>query len=147
MNPIVNLIMIPAVWVETARSFGKDSKKDALLCLITLGFYLYYLNYIEDVNYIQNRRLKPKTSTGEWITSILFAIVAATIVHTYFFQPFVIPSSSLEKSLLVGDFLIVSKIHYGARGPMTTVATPMVHDTIPIRGTLCVPTCYVSSMG
>ena len=132
--PIVNLIMIPAMWVETARAFGKDSKLDALLCIITLGFYLYYLNYIEDVSFIENRQLKPKTAAGEWITSILFAIVAATIVHTYFFQPFVIPSSSLEKSLLVGDFLIVSKIHYGPRVPMTTVAAPMVHDTIPVLG-------------
>lgn len=132
--PIVNLIMIPAVWVETARAFGKDTKVDALICIVTLGFYLYYLNYVAEVNYIENRELKPKTSTGEWITSILFAIVAATIVHTYFFQPFVIPSSSLEKSLLIGDFLIVSKIHYGARTPMTTVGAPMVHDTIPKLG-------------
>lgn len=130
--PIVNLIMIPAAWVETARAFGKDSKIDALLCIVTLGFYLYYLNYIADINYVEDRKLTPKTSTGEWITSILFAIVAATIVHTYFFQPFVIPSSSLEKSLLVGDFLIVSKLHYGARIPMTTVGAPMVHDTIPV---------------
>lgn len=130
--PIVNLIMIPATWVETARAFGKDTKLDALMCIVTLGFYLYYLNYIADVDFVENRKLKPKTSAGEWITSILFAIVAATIVHTYFFQPFVIPSSSLEKSLLVGDFLIVSKLHYGARAPMTTVGTPMVHDTIPL---------------
>ena len=130
--PIVNLIMIPAVWVETVRSFGKDTKVDALIAIVSLGFYNYYLNYIADVNYIEDRKLTPKTSTGEWITSILFAIVAATIVHTYFFQPFVIPSSSLEKSLLVGDFLIVSKIHYGARTPMTTVGAPMVHDTIPV---------------
>jgi len=133
--PIVNLIMIPAVWVETARSFDKDSKIDALIAIVSLGFYNYYLNYVADVNYIENRTLKPKTSTGEWITSILFAIVAATIVHTYFFQPFVIPSSSLEKSLLVGDFLIVSKLHYGPRVPMTTVAAPMVHDTIPVLKT------------
>ncbi|NRR90561.1 signal peptidase I [Winogradskyella undariae] len=132
--PIVNLIMIPASWVETARAYGKDTKLDALLCIVTLGFYLYYLNYVADVNYIENRVLKPKTGTGEWITSILFAIVAATIVHTYFFQPFVIPSSSLEKSLLVGDFLIVSKLHYGPRTPMTTVGAPMVHDTIPVLG-------------
>jgi signal peptidase I len=130
--PIVNLIMIPAAWVETARAFGKDTKLDALLCIVTVGFYLYYLNYVADVNYVENRKLIPKTSSGEWITSILFAIVAATIVHTYFFQPFVIPSSSLEKSLLVGDFLIVSKLHYGPRAPMTTVGAPMVHDTIPI---------------
>ena len=47
-------------------------------------------------------------------------------------QPYTIPTSSLEKSLLVGDFLFVSKFHYGARVPMTTVAAPMVHDTIPI---------------
>ncbi|WP_370392065.1 signal peptidase I [uncultured Winogradskyella sp.] len=133
--PIVNLIMIPSVWVETARAYGKDTKLDALLCIVTLGFYLYYLNYVADVTYIEDRQLKPKTSTGEWITSILFAVVAATIVHTYFFQPFVIPSSSLEKSLLVGDFLIVSKIHYGPRAPMTTIAAPMVHDTIPVLKT------------
>ncbi|MCC1484944.1 signal peptidase I [Winogradskyella immobilis] len=130
--PIVNLIMIPAVWVETARSFGKNSNIDGFLAIITLGFYNYYLNYVADVKYIVDRDLKPRTSAGEWVSSILFAIVAATIVHTYFFQPFVIPSSSLEKSLLVGDFLIVSKFHYGARTPMTTVAAPMVHDTIPI---------------
>lgn len=130
--PIVNLIMIPAVWVETARSFGKNSNVQGFLSIITLGFYNYYLNYAVDVAYIENRSLKPRTSTGEWVSSILFAIVAATIVHTYFFQPFVIPSSSLEKSLLVGDFLIVSKFHYGARSPMTTVAAPMVHDTIPL---------------
>lgn len=133
--PIVNLIMIPSVWVETVRSYGKESKVDAVIVILTLGFYIYYLNYVEDVNYLENRQLKPKTSLGEWVTSILFAIVAATIVHTYFFQPFVIPSSSLEKSLLVGDFLIVSKIHYGARVPMTTVAAPMVHDTIPVLKT------------
>lgn len=130
--PIVNLIMIPAVWVETVKSFGKETKLDALIAIVTLGLYNYYLNYIANVEYRENRQLKPKTPIGEWITSILFAIVAATIVHTYFFQPFVIPSSSLEKSLLVGDFLIVSKIHYGARLPMTTVAAPMAHDTIPV---------------
>ena len=129
--PIVNLIMLPVVWVETARSFGKNTTLDTVLAVITLGFYNYYLNYVADVNYVENRSLHPNTSGGDWISSILFAIVAATIVHTYFMQPFTIPSSSLEKSLLVGDFLFVSKFHYGARVPMTTVGAPMVHDTIP----------------
>ncbi|MFV9550197.1 signal peptidase I [Algibacter sp. PT7-4] len=130
--PIVNLIMFPVVWVETARSFGKNTLTDTILAVITLGFYNYYLNYVAQVEYIENRSLQPKTAAGDWVSSILFAIVAATIVHTYFMQPFTIPSSSLEKSLLVGDFLFVSKFHYGARVPMTTVAAPMVHDTIPI---------------
>ena len=130
--PIINLIMFPVVWVETARSFGKNTNTDTFLVIATLGLYLYYINYILDVKYIENRSLKPKSNSGEWVSSILFAIVAATLVHTYFMQPYVIPSSSLEKSLLVGDFLFVSKFHYGARAPMTTVAAPMVHDTIPL---------------
>ena len=130
--PIVNLIMFPVVWVETSRSFGKNSTIDTLLAVITFGFYNYYLNYFVDVEHIKDRSLHPKTGLGDWVSSILFAIVAATIVHTYFIQPFTIPTSSLEKTLLIGDFLFVSKVHYGARTPMTTVAAPMVHDTIPI---------------
>ncbi len=130
--PIINLIMFPVIWVETARSFGKNTYKDTFLEIISLGLYNYYLNYIEDVKYVENRDLHPKSSSGDWVSSILFAIVAATIVHTYFIQPYVIPTSSLEKTLLVGDFLFVSKMHYGARTPMTTIATPMVHDTIPV---------------
>lgn len=130
--PIVNLMMFPAVWVETIRSFGFNERKDTLLILLTLGLYGYYLNYTQKLDYVEDRSLKPRTATGEWVSSILFAVVAATIVHTYFIQPFTIPSSSLEKSLLVGDFLFVSKFHYGARTPMTTVAMPMVHDTVPV---------------
>ena len=71
---------------------------------------------------------------GEWVSSIVFAVVAATLVHTYFIQPYVIPTGSLERTLRVGDFLFVSKFHYGARTPMTTVAAPMVHDTLPVLG-------------
>ena len=130
--PIVNLIMFPVVWVETARSFGKNTTIDTILTVITFGLYIYYINYALDVSHIKDRSLHPKSGAGDWVSSILFAIVAATIVHTYFIQPFTIPTSSLEKTLLVGDFLFVSKIHYGPRIPMTTVAAPMVHDTIPI---------------
>lgn len=129
--PIVNLIMFAVVWVETARSFGKNSNIDTILAVATLGLYNFYLNYVAEVSHIKDRSLHPKTGLGDWVSSILFAIVAATIVHTYFIQPFTIPTSSLEKTLLVGDFLFVSKFHYGARVPMTTIAAPMVHDTIP----------------
>lgn len=132
--PIVNLIMFPVVWVETIRSFGRNSTTDTVLVLITLGFYIFYVNYATDVTYIEDRDLKPRTSAGEWVSSILFAVIAATIVHTYFMQPFTIPTSSLEKTLLVGDYLFVSKFHYGARIPETAVAFPMVHDTIPVLG-------------
>ena len=129
--PVINILMFIVIWVETGRSFGKNTYLDTFLTIITLGFYSYYLNYIEDVKYIPNRDINPKSTSGEWTSSIIFAIIAATLVHNYVMQPYTIPTSSLEKSLLVGDFLFVSKFHYGARVPMTTVAAPMVHDTIP----------------
>ncbi|HEU0136633.1 MAG TPA: signal peptidase I, partial [Flavobacterium sp.] len=130
--PIVNLVMFPVVWVETLRSFGKNSTTDTLLGIFTGGLYLYYVNYTQELNYVPDRSTVANSKTGDTISSILFAVIVATIVHTYIMQPFTIPTSSLEKSLLVGDFLFVSKYHYGARTPMTTVAFPMVHDTIPI---------------
>ncbi|WP_432673195.1 signal peptidase I [Flavobacterium sp. SM2513] len=130
--PVVNLIMIPVVWVETIRSFGKNTTLDTVLVLATLGFYIFYINYTQDVTYIPNRSLHSTSQAGDTVSSLLFAIVVATVVHTYVMQPFTIPTSSLEKSLLVGDFLFVSKFHYGARTPITTVAAPMVHDTLPL---------------
>ncbi|NHM06170.1 signal peptidase I [Flavobacterium sp. CYK-4] len=130
--PIVNLIMFPVVWVETIRSFGKNSTTDTILAIATLGLYVAYVNYTQPLNHIPNRSLIPTNKGADTISSLLFAIVVATIVHTYVMQPYTIPTSSLEKSLLVGDFLFVSKFHYGARVPMTTVAMPMVHDTIPV---------------
>ena len=133
--PIINLLMFPVIWIETIRSFGKNSTTDSFLAVLTLGFYTYYINYIANVNYVEDRSLKSRTELGEWVSSIVFAIVAATLVHTYFMQPYTIPTSSLEKSLLVGDFLFVSKFHYGARVPMTTIAAPMVHDSLPLTKT------------
>ena len=130
--PVLNTIIIPVIWVELSRSFKKNSYQDTFLSIFSFGFYNYYINYFTNPIYIENRDLIPKSSNGEWVSSIIFAVIAATFVHTYFIQPYTIPTSSLEKSLLVGDFLFVSKFHYGARVPMTTIAAPMVHDTIPI---------------
>lgn len=128
--PVINLLIFPVIWVETARSFGKNSTIETLLVITTLGLYLYKINYSNKINYLHNRDLNHKTAFGEWISSIIFAIVLATAVHTYFIQPYIIPTGSLEKSLLVGDFLFVSKFHYGARAPQTAISFPMVHDTI-----------------
>ena len=132
--PIINLLMFPVIWVETIRSFGRNSLWETWAVVLTLGFYIYYVNYALDVEHIKDRSLQPKTASGEWVSSIVFAVVAATLVHTYFIQPYVIPTGSLERTLRVGDLLFVSKFHYGARVPMTAVAAPMVHDTLPIIG-------------
>ena len=129
--PVLNTILIPVLWVEISRSFKKNTYTDTFLSICSLGFYNYYLNYFTKAEYVKNRNLNPKSVNGEWTSAIIFAVIAATFVHTYFMQPYTIPTSSLEKSLLVGDFLFVSKFHYGPRVPMTTIAAPMVHDTIP----------------
>jgi signal peptidase I len=130
--PIINLMMFPVIWVETLRSFGRNSAKDTALGLVSFGFYIYAANYDPTTVYEKDRSLVPKTWFGEWINAILFAIIAATLVHNYFIQPYIIPTGSLEKTLLIGDFLFVSKFHYGARTPTTAIAFPMVHDTLPI---------------
>ena len=130
--PVVNLLMFPVIWIETIRTFGFYKKIDSFLVLVTLGLYIFYVNYAGEANYNPERSLKPRSELGEWVSSITFAIIAATLVHTYFMQPFTIPTSSLEKSLLVGDYLFVSKFHYGARVPSSVISLPMVHDSIPL---------------
>ncbi len=67
-----------------------------------------------------------------WVDAIVFALVAVYFVNLYFFQNYVIPSSSLEKSLLVGDYLFVSKMSYGARVPQTPLHMPLTQHTLPV---------------
>lgn len=130
--PVINLFLFPIIWIETLRTFGKKSTVDMILGVVTLGLYIAYVNYTQETTYHANRDLTAPNKTMDTLGSLSFAIVVATIVHTYFIQPYTIPTSSLEKSLLVGDFLFVSKFHYGARTPMTPIAAPMVHDTLPV---------------
>ena len=71
-------------------------------------------------------------SIMSWVDAIVFALVAVYFVNLYFFQNYVIPSSSLEKSLLVGDYLFVSKMSYGARIPQTPLHMPLTQHTLPV---------------
>ena len=105
--------MIPVVWVEFIKRFNHNSKIDRILVILTLGFYFFYISYVSS----KTKLVEEISFSGfeRSIGSFIFAIVIATIVHNYFLQPFVIPTGSLEKTLRVGDFLLVSKFHYGAR--------------------------------
>ncbi len=130
--PVINLMMFMVLWIDTVKHFGKNKSTDSVLAILTLGFYIYTINYQNNPKYISDKKEISRSVFSEWVGSIVFAVVAATFVHNYFFQPYIIPTGSLEKSLLVGDFLFVSKFHYGARIPTTTIAFPMVHDTLPV---------------
>lgn len=68
----------------------------------------------------------------EWGDALWFATLAATVIRSYFIEAYTIPTSSMEKSLLVGDFLFVSKFHYGTRLPVTPLAFPFSHNTLPL---------------
>ncbi len=87
------------------------------------GYYIYRYNY------------KQKHKSGEWVDAIIFAVIAATVIRSLFIEAYQIPTSSMEKSLMVGDFLFVSKVNYGARLPMTPISFPFAHHTMPITGT------------
>ncbi len=74
---------------------------------------------------------KKKGFVREWVDAIVFAVIAATIIRLFLIEAYTIPTSSMEKSLLIGDFLFVSKVSYGPRIPNTPIAFPFAHHTIP----------------
>jgi len=80
---------------------------------------------------LQKKKKGRKTIIKEWGDSILFALIAASGIRTYVFEPFQIPTGSMEKTLLVGDFLVVNKMAYGSKVPVTPLSFPLVHNTIP----------------
>lgn len=83
------------------------------------------------INAVTRERTGAKSKVKEWTESILFALVAAGIIRTYVFEPFQIPTGSMEKTLLVGDFLFVNKLAYGPKIPVTPLSFPLVHNTFP----------------
>jgi signal peptidase I len=99
--------------------------------------YFPYLGFSDKERYagipvVKNYR---KSGAREWIDAAFFAIVAATIIRTFIFEAYTIPTPSMEKTLLVNDFLFVSKFSYGPRLPNTPLAIPFVHHTLPVTNT------------
>lgn len=133
--PVIGNIMAIVMNYEWLHVFGYRQKRYTLLSVVTLGLFTAYLMYQPKVVYVGKDYEVIKKNVSTWVSATLFAVVAASAIHTYFIQPYMIPTSSLEKTLLVGDFLFVSKFHYGVRIPMTPLSLPMVHDSIPIIGT------------
>ena len=135
--PGVNLIMLAVMHVELASAFGKRSTKDHLMAIF-LPFVLLPLLAKEDPAYVGpiDWKKNKKNFAQEWGHAIVFAVVAATIIRTFFIEAYTIPTPSMEKSLLVGDYLFVSKVNYGAKLPNTPASVPFTHHTLPLtKGT------------
>jgi signal peptidase I len=105
---------------QSKRTLGNILYK-IFLGLITFGLYFVF-----------RKSDKSKSKSREWIDAIVFAVIAATLIRTFLIEAFTIPTPSMEKSLMVGDFLFVSKIHYGPRVPMTPLSFPFAHHTLPL---------------
>ena len=101
-----------------------------LLLLLILFVDIYLTEYIPWRGWrkIKNTYLR---KVFEWTDAILYALVAVYLINNFIFQNYKIPSSSLEKSLLVGDYLLVSKVSYGPRVPMTPLSFPLAQHTLP----------------
>ena len=96
------------------------------MCLPVLGHALELL-----FSLISSRKAGSKTGVKEWGDSLLFALIAATVIRTYVFEPFQIPTGSMEKTMLVGDFLFVNKLAFGPKVPITPLSYPLVHNNVP----------------
>lgn len=125
--PIVGPIMGIIILVDFIRHFNHRSLIDALLVIFLSFIFLAYLNYSPQTQYTGKQERKET-----FISAILFAVIFATIIHSFILQPFTIPTASMERTLLVGDFLFVSKMNYGIRIPMTPVALPFLQNKIPL---------------
>lgn len=138
--PIVGPIMMTVFHIYLMKKFGKSLFQHQLLTAILPFIYMATVNYsknveLEDENELfltdEEKNAKKKDS---FIGSITFAVVFATIIHVFVTQPFGIPTGSMERTLLVGDFLFVNKWSYGYRMPMRPLAIPFLQGTIMDTG-------------
>ena len=92
--------------------------------LVEIAIFDIYITGKVHWAFWKKKGVKKQTRLVEWIDALIFAVIAASFIRTYFIEAFTIPTSSMEKSLLVGDYLFVSKVSYGPRKPVTPIAFP-----------------------
>ncbi|MCJ7932711.1 MAG: signal peptidase I [Chryseobacterium sp.] len=139
--PIVGPIMMSVFHLYLMKKFGKTLFKDQVLTVILPFIYMATVNYsnaeLEDENandlFLTDEEKNAKKK-DTFLGSITFAVVFATIIHVFVTQPFGIPTGSMERTLLVGDFLFVNKWSYGYRMPMRPLAIPFLQGTIMDTG-------------
>jgi len=161
--PIVNIFIFCGMAVDMVRSFEKYEFKHSAIAVIFAPAIFFYLGRSKEEKYDgptlvkemeykkameeaqankQVRQFKKlaannpyrKTASREWAEAIVFAVFAAAFIRMFLIEAYKIPTPSMEGSLLVGDYLFVSKAHYGMRMPMTPLMIPLLHNRIPIIG-------------
>lgn len=135
--PGVNILMYGVYGFNTARAFNKPSNNDLWFASFLPYIFFVKLGFDDTAKFVGLDKFKnePSKIIKNWVDPIVFAIIAASIIRGYFIEAFTIPTSSLEKSLMVGDFLFVNKFAYGPKLPQTPLSFPFAHHTIPVANT------------
>lgn len=134
--PAVGFYMLAVLIVLTSNCFGKRKFGEHVLAVCFYFIWMPWLGFSKDLEW--QGVPAPETKRHwlkEWGEAAVFAVVAATVIRTFFFEAFVIPSSSMEGTLLVGDYLFVSKMSYGAKVPAIPLTVPFTHNTLPLTET------------
>ncbi|MEM7103763.1 MAG: S26 family signal peptidase [Bacteroidota bacterium] len=135
--PIVNIFVVVYMLIDLVKCFGKYGFFEHALAFLVPFAYLPYIGFNESEKYlgksveIEKENPRKKSAVREWSEAIIFAVFAATFIRMFLIEAYTIPTPSMENSLMVGDFLFVSKINYGSRMPMTPIQFPLVHNKLP----------------
>lgn len=159
--PIVNFFIYAGMVIDLARSFGKHAFWQAVLAVLYAPLLYFMIGRDPNAKYegpilekereyhrlrheavekkdnLATRKIETqypylkKSQTREWTEAIIFAVFAAAFIRMFLIEAYVIPTSSMEGSLKVGDFLFVSKVNYGIRTPMTVIQFPLLHNRLP----------------
>lgn len=131
--PFLNLFMIFLMLIETSKCYEKHNYGFYLLATLVPFLYFPYLGLSKKEHFTAPDQLKPyhKSNLRGWISALIWAAVLATILQTFVFRNYQIPTSSMERSLMVGDFLVVSNLTYGPKIPNTVLSLPFMHNRLP----------------
>jgi len=140
--PIVNVFIFYDLYLNLIKAFGKRRFWENAAAVLVPFIVLPVWGRDPNVKYLgqptseefKKKYFYKKSAAREWADAIIFATVAATLIRGFLIEAYMIPTGSMERSLLVGDFLFVSKLNYGPRIPMTPIAFPFAHHTMPITG-------------
>ncbi len=132
--PFIGIFMFFMMVWKTIRLFGKTSYLPLIFGTAFFFIYLPYLGFSrkEQFTHLADLPVFEKSKAREWGDALIFAVAAAYIIRMFLVEFYAIPTSSMESTLMVGDYLAVGKMDYGARVPMTPIAVPFVHHTLPL---------------
>jgi len=131
--PVVGWFITLGILIEFVKTYGKFRFYQHALTVVAAPIYFIYIGFNKKDKFIgpEAVKLHKKTTVREWVDAGIFAVVAATLIRLFVFEAYTIPTGSMEKTLLINDFLFVSKWTYGPRVPNTPLSVPFVHHTLP----------------